>query len=139
MAIVLKFSPTLEINMGAANSVSADKILELGLEVLNDFRGLTFWGKMIKVLSTPGHCNTPGDITTDWRDTIREYFGCMMASQDREVYEVLFLYLVITIVVFVLSIFSLLLVVGRKKLKSGKDQVVPINEMESGRSRRKTG
>lgn len=136
MAIYLKFSPNFQINMGSGASVSAEKIVELGVNILEDFRGLSLSGKMIRVLSIQGQCQKPKDLTSEWQDTIRDYFECMMASQHREVYELLAIYLVLTVVVSVLLIFTVLLVLGKKFNSRKNPKDVSLNEAETGRRKR---
>lgn len=125
--------------MGAVESISAKKIVELGLEVFQSFKERSFWGKMMTVLSSSSRCSEP-KINDAWQDSMREYFLCLTSSQHREIYEALAIFLILTFLVLVLCFFTIVMVVVKKNLtiKSTVQQsvrMVNINEIENGRSR----
>lgn len=134
----------IEQDMGSIESISAKKIVELGVEVLHTFRERSFFGKLMTVLSTSSRCEEPR-IDNNWQDSFREYFSCLTCSQHREIYEVLAIYMIITFFLLFFSFYTIIMILVKKNVTIKKSSVqqsislVNINDIENGRNRSRRG
>lgn len=91
-----------------------DQILSLGIRVIEEFRGKSFFGKIISVLTTPSEWESSKPRSYYNHEAYEPYLRCMNGSQHKDVYEILAFLLAIIIIVFILITFVLVVVLVRK-------------------------